>query len=38
MLTVKVMLFVKTVLVPVMVNVLLGVDEQIEADTVMVFV
>ena len=35
MVTAKVVLFVKTVLVPVMVNVLLGVDEQIDTDTVM---
>jgi hypothetical protein len=36
MLTLKVMLFVNTVLVPVMMNVLLGVDEQIDVDTVIV--
>ena len=33
MVTVKLMLFVKTPLVPVMVKVLLGVDEQMETDT-----
>jgi len=38
MLTVNVMLLTKTLLVAVSVNVLPGVDEQIEADTVMMTV
>jgi hypothetical protein len=38
MVTAKVVLFVKTGLPPVMVKVLLGVDEQIEADIVIVMI